>query len=100
MFDIFWDDKDITIKFEYHEDKVFAHAQAYTWNKSMYFKFHDIWHVAKEELLEAGFKEIHVIIPADDKKLFKFETMFGFKPIKKHDNILIMVCSTEKQHGT
>ena len=99
MFDVFWDDENGSLKFEYYGDKVFAHAQAYTWNKSTYLKFQDIWHVAKEELLEAGFKNVYVLIPADDKKLFKFETMFGFQPILKHGNILVMVCSTEKQHG-
>jgi hypothetical protein len=96
MYDVFWDDKDVTLKFEYYEDRVFAHAQAYNWSKSVYLKFKDIWYVAREELLEAGFKEVYVAIPADDKKLFKFETMFGFQTIKKHENILIMVCSTEK----
>jgi hypothetical protein len=96
MFDLFWNDKDGSLKFEYYEDKVFAHAQAYNWNKSIYLKFKDIWHVAKEELLEAGFKEIYVAVPADNEKLVKFETMFGFKEVKKHNNILIMVCSTEK----
>ena len=96
MFDLFWNDKDGSLKFEYYKDKVFAHAQAYNWNKSIYLKFKDIWHVAKEELLEAGFKEIYVAIPADNKKLVKFETMFGFKPVKKQDGVLLMVCSTEK----
>ena len=96
MYDVFWDDADGSLKFEYYDNKIFAHAEAYNWNKSVYLKFLDIWHVAKEELLEAGFKEVYVAIPANNKKLFKFETMFGFKPIKKHENILIMVCSTEK----
>lgn len=96
MFNVFWNDADGSLKFEYFEDKVFAHAEAYNWSKSVYLKFKDIWYVAKEELLEQGYKEIYVLIPANDKKLFKFETMFGFKPIKKWDNILMMVCSTEK----
>lgn len=96
MFDVFWNDADGSLKFQYFEDKVFAHAEAYNWSKSVYLKFKDIWYVAKEELLAQGYKEVYVLIPADDKKLFKFETMFGFKPIKKWDNILMMVCSTEK----
>lgn len=96
MFNIFWNDSDVLLKFEYFEDKVFAHAEAYNWSKSVYLKFKDIWYVAKEELLAQGYKEIYVLIPVNDKKLFKFETMFGFKPIKKWDNILMMVCSTEK----
>lgn len=99
MFDLFWDDEDLTVSFQYFENKVFAHATAKQWSKSKYFKYHDVWHVAKEELLEAGFNEVYVLIPADDKKLFKFETMFGFKLLEKQDNVLLMVCSTEKQNG-
>ena len=96
MFDVFWDDEDVSLSFQYYEDKVFAHSTSRRWSKSLYYKYKDIWHVAKEELLEKGYKEIYVIIPAGDKKLFKFETMFGFKLIKQIDNLLLMVCSTEK----
>ena len=96
MFDIFWDDEDVTLTFQYVENKVYAHAKSKQWSKSLYYKYKDIWHVAKEELSENGYNEIYVIIPAEDKKLFKFETMFGFKPVKQQDSMLLMVCSTEK----
>lgn len=99
MFEIFWEDEDGTLTFQLFENQVFAHAKAFNWNKSVYLKFQDIWYVAKEELLNSGFKEVYVIIPADDKKLFKFETMFGFKPLQQKENMLLMVCSTEKYNG-
>jgi hypothetical protein len=96
MFDTFWNDDDVTLVFEYVENKVYAHATSKRWSKSVYYKYKDIWHVAKEELSESGYKEIYVLIPAEDKKLFKFETMFGFKLLKQQDDVLLMVCSTEK----
>jgi len=99
MFETFWDDEVGTLTFQLHEGAIFAHATAKQWNKSVYQKFQDIWYVAKEELLNSGFKEVYVVIPSGDKKLFKFETMFGFKPVKEVDNMLLMVCSTEKQDG-
>jgi hypothetical protein len=99
MFDNFWDDEDVSLTFEYIDDKVYAHSISKQWSKSKYYKYKDIWHVAKEELLEAGYKHIYIIIPADNKKLFKFETMFGFKTIEQRDNMLLMVCSTEINHG-
>lgn len=96
MFDYFWNDEDGILAFQKYEDKVYAHAKAHKWNKSVYLKFQDIWYVAKEELSEAGYKNVYVIIPADDKKLFKFESMFGFEPLEQRENMLLMVCSTEK----
>jgi len=92
MFETFWDDEDGKLEFEYVADKVFAHATAKRWNKSIYLKFQDIWHVAKEELKENGYNQIYVIIPTNDTKLFKFECMFGFKPIGQKDNSLLMEC--------
>jgi hypothetical protein len=99
MYDVFWDDDDVTLAFEYVDNKVYAHSIAKRWSKSLYYKFHDIWHVAKEELLDIGYKEIYVLIPANDKKLFKFETMFGFKPVEQKENMLLMVCNTENTNG-
>lgn len=96
MFDVFWDDEDVTLTFQYVDSKVYAHVISKRWSKSLYYKYKDIWHVAKEELSDTGYKEIYVIIPADDKKLFKFETMFGFKSVQQQDDVLLMVCSTEK----
>lgn len=96
MFETFWDDEDLTVSFQLFENKVYAHATSKQWSKSKYLKYQDVWHVAKEELFNSGFKEVYVIIPIEDKKLFKFETMFGFKPVKETNNMLLMVCSTEK----
>lgn len=99
MFEYFWSDEDGVLAFELFDGKVFAHAKAHNWSKEVYLKFQDIWHVAKEELNNSGHKEVYVIIPADDKKLIKFETMFGFKPLEQRENMLLMVCSTEVNHG-
>lgn len=99
MFDVFWDDEDGTLTFQYFEGKVFAHAKSKNWNKSVYLKWQDIWHVAKDELHDAGYKEIFVAIPIADKKLIKFEKMFGFTPVNQYEDVLLMVCSTEKHNG-
>lgn len=96
MFDVFWEDEDGTLKFQHHHNKVYAHATVNVWNKRVYMKCLDVWHVAKEELKELGYAEVYVLIPFDDVKLRKFETIFGFKPVKQIHNALLMVCSTEK----
>jgi hypothetical protein len=95
MFETYLEDEDGKLTFQFEDGKVFAHAIAKKWNKSIYLKFQDVWYVAKEELREVGYDTIYVLIPADDKKLFKFETMFGFKLVGKKDNVLLMECSTE-----
>jgi hypothetical protein len=96
MYDVFWEDEDGSLTFQYYENKVFAHAKVHVWNKRVYLKCINTWYVAIEELRERGYTEVFVLIPSDDKKLIKFETMFGFTPIKEHEGVLLMACSTEK----
>jgi len=43
-----------------------------------------------EELKEQGHKEVFVLIPTTDKKLIKFEKMFGFTPVKELNGVLLM----------
>jgi hypothetical protein len=95
MFDVYWQDEDGSLTFQYYENRVFAHAKVNNWNKEVYKKCKDVWYVAMEELNERGYKEVFVLIPANDVKLIKFEKIFGFQPIQEVNGILLMGCSTE-----
>lgn len=100
MFDPYWDDHDAFLRFEFADDKVYAHAEVSSWNKRVYIKCLAIWSEAKRELKELGYNDIFVIIPKDDKKLIKFEQTFGFVPFSITDKYLIMICNnTGEEHG-
>lgn len=96
MFEMFWEDDDGYLKIEHFNGGVFAHSEIHNWNKAVLRKAQTVWFVAKEELLRNGFKQIHVLIPANDIKLIKFERMFGFVFSFERNNVLLMTCSTEK----
>lgn len=92
MFDPYWKDEDGYLRFEFADSKVFAHAKVTNWNKRMFIKCLAMWEEAKRELKELGYNEIFVVIPKDDKKLIKFEQMFGFIPKIIHGDYLLMSC--------
>lgn len=92
MFNPYWKDEDGFLRFEFAEDKVYAHAEVTAWNKRIYVKCLAMWEEAKRELKELGYSDIFVIIPANDKKLIKFEYTFGFTPLSTYGNYLLMVC--------
>jgi FMN phosphatase YigB (HAD superfamily) len=101
MFDPYWDDEDGFLRFEFTDDKVFAHATVSSWNKRVYIKCLAMWSEAKRELKELGYNDIFVIIPNNDKKLIKFEKIFGFVPLSISDKYLLMVCNnTGEEHGS
>lgn len=93
--EVFWEDADGYLKFQWHEGNVFAHSEIFNWSKSVYVKAQAVWQVAKEELNKQGIEVIYVAIPANNTKLIKFEKMFGFQPITTHKDVLYMICSTE-----
>lgn len=95
MYDVFWEDKDGSLTFQYYENKVFAHAKVHVWNKRVYLKCLNTWYVAMEELRERGYTEVFVCLHFEKKKVIKFVKMFGFQPITEIDNHLLLVCSTE-----
>jgi hypothetical protein len=93
MFNPYWEDEDGFLRFEFADGNVFAHAEVTSWNKRMYIKCLAMWEEAKSELKQLGHNNIYVIIPADNKKLIKFEQTFGFTSLSKYDNYLLMVCN-------
>jgi hypothetical protein len=100
MFEVFWEDADGYLKFQRKDGNIFAHSEIFNWSKSVYLKALDVWEVAKEELAQEGFDSIYVAIPANDRKLIKFEKLFGFQPLATHEGILYMVCSTGVDNGS
>ena len=43
MFDPYWKDVDGYLRFEFADDKVYAHAEVTSWNKRMYVKCLAMW---------------------------------------------------------
>lgn len=97
MFDVAWDDEDGYLAFQYVGNMVFAHSELKHWNKTVYVKAQLVWECAKKELAEKGYKDIFVSIPLGDKKLVKFEKMFGFLPIAEKDGLLLMGQSLKEE---
>lgn len=96
MFNLFWEDEDGYLKFEFFEDKVFAHAKVNSWNKKIKIKCLAMWEEAKTELRKLNYKCIYVVIPDNNVTLYKFEKTFGFNTVMQKDNTLLMMCSTEE----
>lgn len=103
MYEIYWEDDDGTLYFYKDKENIYwAHALVYKWSKSVLMKAKAIWLEAMEEFAQKGIEFVCVCIPSDDKKLEKFEKMFGFEEVVSKDfpsEYKLMYCETEVQHG-
>jgi len=66
-----------TLSIEFTEGLPFFHMELRKWSKDLYREYLGIFGEVLEFLKGKGFKEVYVVIPKD-KKLLKFENMFGF----------------------
>jgi hypothetical protein len=73
----------------------FIHLQLYNWSVDGYKKYWAIWLDLLKDLAERGHPCVFVLIPDNDEKLYKFETMFGFVEASRVDNSILMVKDTE-----
>ena len=83
MSETFWEEPAGYLKFVTDiEGNVWAHAEVFEWNKDVYYKCKAIWEEALFELNTRGVEFVFVCIPDNDKKLEKFERMFGFEVLE------------------
>lgn len=68
---------------------VFMHTEIYNWSVSKFKEYKQCWKATLEEFADMGIEAVFVLIPDNDKKLLKFEKMFGLRetptqPISGH----------------
>lgn len=82
----FYEDDDITVQGEtneLHPNEVFIHCVVDNWSVTKYRKFLTIWSVILDELAEKGCIRVNSIIPKNDMRTRRFQTMFGLRPIQE-----------------
>lgn len=81
-----YEDEDILIMAETHEahpNEVFVHCDVHSWSVPKYRKFLTVWSVVLDELADKGCRRVNSIIPKNDIKTRRFQTMFGLTPIQE-----------------
>lgn len=73
------DDDCVNLRAEIVEGCVFLHLDLHDWSKELYKAFKETFNDVKNVLKDSGYDDVWVIIPNNDKKLLKFERMFGFE---------------------
>lgn len=83
------DDELGTLRLEFNRGMVFLHV---TLRKPMAAMraIRDRFPTLKEMLRNMGYKQVHVIIPEGDEKLYRFETMFGFRELRRARGHILM----------
>jgi len=82
------------LEYQVFKGAYFVHLTLHQWSKSLYKKYLIVFEMWLLDLAEDGIEDVFVIIPDNDKKLYKFEEMFGFKEIKRNDSAILMARST------
>jgi hypothetical protein len=83
MSETFWEDADGHLKFVVDTaGAVWAHSKISNWNRNVYYKAKAVWEEALDALKERNIPFVFVCIPDNDKKLEKFERMFGFEVLE------------------
>jgi hypothetical protein len=76
------------LEYELEEGVYYIHLQLYKWSTSLYKQYKTVF---EEWLLTLPVQSVFCIIPAEDVKLQKFETMFGFRTLSVEDGQRLMV---------
>ena len=74
--------------------QLFLHLTLYKWSVNLYKVYREFFDNYLPVLRRMGFTKVYVAIPKDNKKLIKFERMFGFEPEHDLAEVLIMSRST------
>jgi len=73
------------------EGNYFIHLSLDKWSKTLYKEYLIIFYNWLARIKqENNINHVFVVIPENDKKLYKFEQMFGFNEIKKQDGDILM----------
>lgn len=82
------------LEYELVENDVFIHLEVYKWSLSYYKLYKDIWAKFLARLKSEGVESVYCLVPSSDKKIIKFEKMFGFTEVTKVKEALLMECET------
>lgn len=82
------------LQYHVYKGAYFIHLELYKWSKLLFKKYQIVFEMWLLDLAEDGIDAVFVIIPDNDKKLYKFEQMFGFEEIQRNDNAILMARST------
>lgn len=84
------DNEDGTLEIQKVEGEVLIHLSLNKWTKEKYKEYLVIFESFLLELKESGVGRVFVCIPSSNKKLVKFEKLFGFKELLEEDGNLLM----------
>lgn len=76
------------------EGLFFLHLSLKKWNKTLYKQSLIYFYSWLNMLYESGVLAVFVLIPEEDKKLYKFEQMFGFEEIDRKNGYVLMAQGT------
>lgn len=79
-----------TIEIEMFEGMPFFHLNLRKWSKDIYKDGRLLFEEICFKLGELGHPAVFVAVPVDDKKLIKFEKMFGFEEIEVMYGVQLM----------
>ena len=68
-----------------------VHLEMYDWSPSIYKQCKIIWKDILKFLKEEGYPRIVTCIPEGDDKLYKFQTKFGMKELKRNEGLILFV---------
>lgn len=84
------------LQYEFIDGLPVIHLMVWKWSKEKYKDFLAIWREVLDYFNDEGHETVYCIVPSRDKKLIKFERMFGFTDLFEADGILVMERSTKK----
>ena len=85
---------DVKLKLEINEGYYFLHSEVTRWSHNIFKRYLDILSHALIQLNDLGVNDVYVCIDSDNKKLRRWEEMFGFEAIREHEGHLLMHRST------
>ena len=78
-----------TLRLEFYRRMAFVHLTFNLPLEGMRAAKH-MWPELKALLSRMGYAAVHVIIPDDDERLYRFERHFGFEEIKRDGGAILM----------
>jgi len=73
------EDATMHLEAEEREGFYFLHLELFTWSKEFFKIYREMFEDIKELFRAEGEDTLYIIIPDNDKKLLKFERMFGWE---------------------
>ena len=89
------DNEMVHLKVQLLEGLPFIHLEVKQWSPLLARQYKKTWKKILRDMGALGYGEVFILIPDDDPKLYKFETMFGFTEVERQDGKILMICGVE-----